>query len=76
MQNLVMPDFPDIALKRIKKYPGGLSGVAKAIGVSRSCLNNKFTPNEKYRTEFTLKELKALDEILHFTEDEKKTIWR
>lgn len=76
MQTFILPDFPDIVMKRIKKYPGGLSGVARAIGVSRSCLNNKFTQNEKYRSDFTVKELKALDSILHFTEEEKKLIWR
>ena len=76
MQTFVMPDFPDIVLKRIKKYPGGLSAVARVMGVSRSALNNKFTPNEKYRSDFTVRELKALDSILHFTEDEKRTLWR
>lgn len=76
MQTFVMPDFPDIVRKRIRKYPGGLAGVARAMGVSRSALNNKFTPNEKYRSEFTVKELKLLDSILHFTEEEKAILWR
>ena len=76
MQTFVMPDFPEIVLRRIKKYPGGISGVARAMGISRSALNNKFTANEKYRSEFTVKELKALDSLLHFTEEEKRVLWR
>lgn len=72
MQTFILPDFPEIVEKRSKRFPGGISRVAKELGIGRSAMYDKM----RRRSEFTVRELKLLDTILHFTEEEKQLIWR
>ena len=72
MQNLILQDFPEIVERRVRRFPGGIAKVSKAMGISRACLYDKL----RCRTQFTVKDLKALDTILHFSEEEKQLIWR
>ena len=71
-QSFILPDFPEIAKRKIERYPGGYSKVAKALNIGRAALYDKV----KRRTEFKASELAALDALLSFTEEEKATIWR
>lgn len=71
MQNFILPEFTDIVKKKTKKVPGKLSTVARAAGVSRSTMYQKMETGD-----FTIAQLKGMDTVLHFTEDEKQLIWR
>ena len=65
-------DIHEVIRLRSKNYPGRMYGIAKAAGMSESTLYDKLSG----RSDFKLRELKALDDVLHFSRDEKEAIWR
>lgn len=71
MQSFVLPDFPDIVKKKTRKVPGKITTVAKAAGMSRSTFYEKLQSGD-----FTVAQLKGMDSVLHFTDEEKLLAWR
>ena len=65
-------DIQEVIRLKAKRVPGRLSTVAKAAGISESTLYDKLS----HRSEFKINELKAIDDVLHFTPDEREAIWR
>ena len=72
MQSLILPGFPDIVRSKARKFPGGLTRLAKMVGISEQSLRNKINGD----TEFKVSELAALDKLCRFSEEEKALIWR
>lgn len=63
--------FSDIVRKKAKKIPGKLHTVAVIMGVCDSTLQNKLKAEC-----FTTDDLKAMDRLLFFTEEEKAMVWK
>ncbi|MBR3052868.1 MAG: hypothetical protein IKG59_01925 [Firmicutes bacterium] len=65
-------DFRDVIRLRSKHFPGGVRGIADEVGMKESTLYDKI----RGKTEFRIDEIRALNDVLHFTAAEKEAIWR
>lgn len=65
-----MQTLADLVKKKSRRAPGKLSGVARALGLSRATMYRRLQSGD-----FTVNELRELDRILQFTEEERRKVW-
>ena len=70
MQGFIQPEIQDIVRKKANRIPGKMSAVAKAAGLSKTTMYSRLRTGN-----FTCKELRGMDSVLHFTKEEKEVIW-